>query len=115
MSMFFKKTPRHPIGFWGYLHDCDVTKISSTTNDLHAVPKIDKDRWKQYCFRGDTEFEYHLGEKRIYVEFHVDWNEWIDVQDVDWINRISSSERADEVANVTKNAKKKFESQILQR
>lgn len=46
MAMFFQKLPVVPLGFRGFLHDCESVKI--TMSDLRAVPKIDKERWIQY-------------------------------------------------------------------
>ena len=74
MAMFFfQKLPVVPLGFRGFLHDCE--SVNSTMSDLRAVPKIDKDRWIQYCFQN---FLDTMGEEKIYVEFNIDWNEWAD-------------------------------------
>merc|ERR1719410_1308529 len=77
---FYKRAVLHDKqGFRGYLHDCEST--TETMFNLLAIPKIDKDRWIQYCI---TNFG-NIGNERIFVEFDVDWNEWANEEAADWM------------------------------
>ncbi|CAB9524855.1 expressed unknown protein [Seminavis robusta] len=66
--------PKDCVYYVGWLHDCYRT----TATDKCAEPVIDKDRWEQYCFS----MEDFLGENFLFIEFNVNWNEWLD-HDVD--------------------------------
>jgi hypothetical protein len=57
--------------YHGLLHDCESVHLTDQCNK----PQPDKQNWKQHCF-ADPEY---LGEDRLFIEFDVDWNEWIDV------------------------------------
>jgi hypothetical protein len=75
MAMYFGQVPDHGIGYRGYLHKCEST--TKTIRNLYTIPKIDPEEWKQYCIL----LPRKLGIKRIFVEFDVDWNEWIATDD----------------------------------
>ena len=63
----------------GWLHDSDSAAIAATDAG-NADPQIDEDEWMQYCV-SDLDF---LGEKKLYIEFHVNkWEEWSTQEDVD--------------------------------
>ena len=57
----------------GRLHDPQQYRIIQT--DSCAEPKMDSDKnYIQYCFQYP---DIRLGNKRLFVEFKVDWNEWL--------------------------------------
>lgn len=43
----------------------------------NKIPVVHKDGWIQYCFL-DPKNNFVLGEERFFIEFDIDWNEWID-------------------------------------
>ena len=61
--------------FFGFLHDCGTTHGTDQCNE----PQIDRDQWIQYCFRDQDD----LGTDRVFIEFNVDWHEWVENSVVD--------------------------------
>ena len=70
LSRYYNRVPRKIDMFHGCLHDCQKTALT----DICETPIYDGLKWEQYCFTDP----FDLGEKRLFVEFNVDWNEWTD-------------------------------------
>lgn len=66
--------------FWGLLHDCESTVDTETDTCSEPIP--DRDRWVQYCMTNPR----LLGNKYIFIEFDVDWNEWVHPSSWDSVN-----------------------------
>ena len=45
-------------------------------SDRCNEPKIDCDRWEQYCFTDQG----GLGPGHLFIELHIDWAEWVSRQ-----------------------------------
>ena len=80
------------IAFKGRLHNVKTV----TNTDTCGVPKMDPDMdWTQYCFPNSCT----LGKKMVFVEFVVNWNEWLDKASKDcstqWLGGSASSSDSD--------------------
>jgi hypothetical protein len=62
---------RNPEVFHGLLHDCS----STNGTDEYQEPKPDVDKWVHFCFK----YKETLGNKLMFIEFIIDWDEWFDV------------------------------------
>mmetsp|Transcript_30445 Transcript_30445/g.73965 ORF Transcript_30445/g.73965 Transcript_30445/m.73965 type:complete len:478 (-) Transcript_30445:456-1889(-) len=71
LARAYNKTPSEPLVFHGRLHHPFKTK---STDDCNA-PIMDSDEgFIQYCFKESDD----LGTDRLFIEFNVNWNEWLD-------------------------------------
>ena len=64
--------------FHGTLHDASTTHLT----DTGGVPIEDGDGWQQICFRGDV-LEDVVGEEKVFIEFHFDWQSWVQKVDTE--------------------------------
>ena len=64
--------PKNKELFYGLLHYSE--KVGST--EKCREPQPDSDRWIQYCFPDP----YVLGTNLVFIEFHIDWREWLPTQ-----------------------------------
>jgi hypothetical protein len=81
MQMFFLKGGHEGRILKGWLHDSESTKLT----DEKGEPKIDGDKWIQYCVK-DMKV---LGPKMLFIEFDINWKEWADSAAID--NDIASA------------------------
>ena len=96
LSRYFGEVPDGQRLFFGWLHNCEATALT----DICKQPRIDEDRWVQYCFTKTKD----LGDARLFIELNVDWNEWIDKIPPDASNKT--------VEETVKAGKKKMEKEV---
>ena len=71
-SLYLGRVPSNKRLFYGLVHDSDQLGSTGTCRE----PQPDPDRWIQYCFP-DPHF---LGTNLVFVEFHIDWRDWLPTQ-----------------------------------
>ena len=71
LARTYNITPKEPDVFKGRLHNPFTTAETDSCNK----PQMDGDKnFIQFCFKDPED----LGEDRLFIEFDVEWNEWLD-------------------------------------
>jgi hypothetical protein len=98
LARYHGRVPERKRVFYGLLHACDRTE----NTDRCEEPKVDRDRWEQHCIRNPRD----LGLDRLFIEFDVDWNEWIELGH-------SDSEIEGQLKEASDRGKKELEKAVL--